>query len=265
MSRSKHRSARSAPEISVADGGTEILVAEGLIPRSRPEHRPLDLKLDVGTINCLVGRNFTGKSAWLGAMAGLEPPAAGSLEIMAADVWSLEPEAWRLLRTNVAFITADAPLISWLDGLSNVTLPATYHSSERESSARAQATELLEKLGYDGALDMLPAYLDRHHRSLLALARWLMLAPEMVFIDEPFELTDANSRLGMEAVLRWLAEDQGITLVISTHNLDFARKHSDTVLYADGTGLYVHPSWDSLADADPAFTEGRPDEETDHG
>jgi ABC-type polar amino acid transport system ATPase subunit len=243
----------------------DVLVAEAVVPGQLPEHRPLDLRVPIGSINCLVGRNFTGKSSWLRTFAGVDPPSAGTVEIMGVDVWSLDTEAWRRLRTNVAFITAEAPLISWLDGISNVTLPAVYHELEGEAAARTQATKLLEKLGYDGALNLLPAFMDQHHRSLLALARCLMLAPELVVIDEPFELTDAPSRLAMERVLEWMAEEQGITLMISTHNLKFARAHADSVLYADGGGLYVHRSWDELAAAEPAFAEGRPDEEKDHG
>jgi ABC-type polar amino acid transport system ATPase subunit len=250
---------------AVEEDVLNILIADGLVPGRLPQHQPLSCGIAVGSINCMVGRNFTGKSSWLRALAGLDLPAAGTLEIMGSDVWSLDTANWRRLRTNAAFITAKAPLISWLDGLSNVTLPAVYHELEGEVAARDQARKLLDKLGYDGALDVLPAYLDRHHRSLLALARCLMLAPEMVFIDEPFELTDSNSRAEMEKVLNWLAQEQGITLVISTHNLDFARGHADSVLYASGSGLYVHRSWDELSDVAPAFAAGRPDEETDHG
>jgi len=243
----------------------DILVAEQLLPDHLREQRPLDYRIATGSITCLVGRNFTGKTRWLRTLAGLDPPASGRLEIMAADVWALAPDAWQRMRTNVAFITAEAPVISWMDGISNVTLPAIYHELEGEVAARQQALDLLAKLGYDGALDVLPAYLDRHHRSLLALARCLMLAPEMVFIDEPFELTDRSSRLAMERVMRWLAREQGITLVTSTHNLAFVREHADAVLYADGTGLYVHRSWDDLEAAAPAFAKGIPDGEEDHG
>lgn len=244
----------SAAAEQVLERGT--LRAEGLLPDGVYGHAPLDLSLEPGSLCCMVGRNFTGKTAWLRALAGLEQPAAGRLELMGADVWRMSIARWRQLRTKVAFITAEAPLLSWLDALSNVTLPAIYHELQDPDSARQRALDLLMELGYDGETEVLPAYLDEHHRRLLAMARSLMLEPRMMFIDEPFVLTDASAVKGLEDVLQGLARERGITVVVSTHLLGFAEAHADELLYADGTGLYVHGSWDALSQQAPDFVAG---------
>lgn len=224
----------------------EVMTASGIRPAGL-DHRPLDFGLACETLACMVGPNETGKSAWLRALAGIEAPAAGELQLLGRPVWDMDGPSWRRMRTRAAFLAPETPLLSVADGLANVILPAVYHGIAEEAVLEERARQLLERLGWEGDLHSLPAYLDAHSRQLLALARCLLLGPEIIFMDEPFGLMDRASRLAMEDRIAGLVRDDGIALVIVTHNLEFVRKRADVILLADGAGLSIYYDWEDLA------------------
>jgi ABC-type transporter Mla maintaining outer membrane lipid asymmetry ATPase subunit MlaF len=238
-----------------------LLVARKLIPSALPREwltpaHALDLALERGTICCLIGPQGGGKTAWLRALAAVEPPAEGELTIAGRYCSNLAYEAWRRMRPQIAYIGASAPLLSVLNGLANVTLPAHYHRIGSTEAIRAKALAVLERLGWQGPLDVLPAYLDEHQRRLLALARCLILDPHILFIDEPFRMTDVAGWHHMGSVFVDLAHERKIALVVVTHHLPFVRRHADRILFTSRAGVRDYAGWSALAAAgDPAVHE----------
>ncbi|HEX5339705.1 MAG TPA: ATP-binding cassette domain-containing protein [Gammaproteobacteria bacterium] len=226
-----------------------LLHAEDLRPQradgSLFEH---GLSLEVGgdRIICLVGPNGSGKTAYLRALAGVDP-AAGKLRILDRDVAALDTPAWRKLRCRVAFIGEGAPLLSVVDGISNVTLPALYHRLGTRELVHAQALELLHFLGYPGQQDALPAYLNQHQRLLLAIARCLMLSPELLFLDEPFHMTDEDCRKRESDVYLKLARERGLAVLVSTHNLGFVKRHAQEIVFIHPQSVQRFPDWNAFA------------------
>ncbi|HET7921511.1 MAG TPA: ATP-binding cassette domain-containing protein [Gammaproteobacteria bacterium] len=228
-----------------------LLHAEDLRPHRENgtlfEHG-LSLTSGGGRIVCLVGPNGSGKTAYLRALAGVDP-AAGHLRILDRDVASLDTAAWRGLRRQAAYISEGAPLLSVVGGLDNVTLPALYHRLGSQQTMQARARELLAFLGYAGAQDMLPAHLNQHQRLLLAIARCLMLEPQLLFLDEPFHMTDEDCRNRESGIYLKLAHERGLALFISTHNLGFVKRHASEIVFIHPDGVQCYGAWADFAAA----------------
>lgn len=234
-----------AAPILVARG----VVPEGLLGSGLAEH-PLDLSVARGELVCIIGPKATGKTLLLRALAGLEPPAAGTVDLVGRRTGALDADGWLDLRRRAAFITAEAPLLSVVDALVNVTLPAMYHRVGDPSTVRDEAARLLAKLGWHGDTSLLPAFLDEHQRRLLALARCLILKPVVLFVDEPFRMVDISGWRHFGAVFEGLARDDRLAVLMVTHNLPFVRESRARIVFCGARGPRVYAGWRELA-ADP--------------
>ena len=245
---------RSRSDSAGVVNGT-VLAARGLLPQGHGGEG-LDLALEPGTVCCIVGPPHTGKSAWLRALAGIEPPAQGRLTLAGEDVAALDARQWRFLRRRVAYIGANPALLSVLRANDNVTVAAHYHRIADGAQIRAKAQGLLDRLGWHGALDVLPAYLDGRQKLLLALARCLILDPLILFLHEPFRMIDVAAGRGFGAMLAGLARDGGAAQVIVTQQLAFVRRWASRILFTGRGGLSVHDGWGAFAAApDPEIRD----------
>ena len=226
-----------------------LLEAEGVLPLREDgkafEH-PLSYRADGGRVVCFVGPNGGGKTAYLRALAGLDLLAAGRVRLFGKDPASLGAEEERMLRCRAAFINEGAPLLSVVSGLSNVTLPAMYHRLGHNLEIRASALETLQFLNYPGRHDLLPAYLNQHERLLLAIARCLMLSPELLFLDEPFHMADSACRQRESDIYVRLASERGLGVFIATHNLGFVKRHADEIVFVSTAGIEIFRGWRAL-------------------
>lgn len=229
-----------------------LIEAEDLKPMredgSAFEHG-LSCRIQAGKLVCLVGPNGGGKTAFLRALAAVDPPASGKLRLFGQEASRLGPEARRALRLKAAFISEGAPLLSVVSGLSNVTLPAMYHRLGHNLEIRASALDTLKFLNYPGRDDVLPAFLNQHERLLLAIARCLMLSPELMFLDEPFHMTDSACRQRESDVYVRLARERGLAVLLATHNLGFVKRHADEILFLHPSGTARFAGWRLFVDS----------------
>ena len=231
-----------------------VLAARALVPGGRGA-APLDFSLDAGAICCILGPPGRGKEDWLRTLAAVDRPAAGELELAGQAVRGIDDARWLALRRRVAYIGASPALLSVLTAEANVMLAAQYHRTGEADTIRAKAQALLVRLGWAGALDALPAYLDERQRLLLALARCLILEPRILFLHEPFRQIDPGAWRQFGAMLAGLVRDGGPALVVVTHNLEFARHHADRVLFAGQAGMTEYRGWDAFAAANGEVRE----------
>jgi ABC-type multidrug transport system ATPase subunit len=226
-----------------------LITAEGLRPFENTDSGySLDLKVTGGKIVCLVGPGGGGKTSWLRVLAGINRPAAGCLRLLGDDVPPQDTPAWRQLRCQAAFIPEGAPLLSVVDALNNVMLPALYHRIGTPEAIRLRAQETLEFLGYSGSLQALPAHLSQHQRLLLAIGRCLMLSPRLLFLDEPFHMTDDACRRREAEIYQRLARERGMAILVATHNLGFTKRYATDIVFVHSHGVWAFDGW-------PAFVQ----------
>lgn len=179
---------------------------------------PVSLTLDGEGITMVIGPNGSGKTSLLRAMHGLERISRGRL------IWQGAPDRVRLAQ---AFVF-QAPILMRRSILDNIAYPLLLDGLGR-AAARAQAAAMAARVGLGGPLDRPAQVLSGGERQKMALARALIRAPEVLFLDEPCANLDGRSTRDIEAVLK-AARADGTRIVMSTHDLGQARRLADDVI-----------------------------------
>jgi lipoprotein-releasing system ATP-binding protein len=198
------------------------------------------LELREGELLALVGSSGAGKSTLLHCLGLLDPPTAGTVQLLGQDAWSLPlPERARLRNQRVGFVFQFYHLLPELTALENVLLPAMIAHSrlafQRSRGAlTARATELLERFGLAQRLTHRPAQLSGGERQRVAMARALFLDPPLLLADEPTGNLDSSTGA---AVLELLLEEQRrrkLSMVLVTHDERIAARCERVLTMKDG-------------------------------
>ncbi len=216
------------------DVGEPLVQARALIPRFAATDYisdTLDLDIYDDSLTCVVGPDSSGKSHYLRALAGIDPPAAGSLRLLGRDLGTIDRQAWRGLRAEVGYLGPATALLSNLDGLENVMLPALYHRKGDPARIHAAAEALLQTIGGRGYTGVLPAYMREIQRRKLAVARVLLLEPRVLFLDNPFRSLDMLAAAELNELLRRRMCAPGLALVMATEELSYAEEHGARILF----------------------------------
>lgn len=181
----------------------------------------IDLDIHEGEIFALLGETGSGKSVLLESLAGFYEPDAGSVTYDGADVRSI-PLEYR----NIGFVYQDYGLFPHMNirgnvefGLKMRRLPA----AER----RAAAEQMMKRLKIDHLADRKPGSLSGGEQQRAALARALVLQPEVLFMDEPFSALDPNTKKDMYALIKEIHNEFGCTIVFVTHDFNEAAEIAD--------------------------------------
>ena len=196
--------------------------------------KPLDFSLKSGELVEITGRSGSGKSTLLSMMAGMLLPTGGSICIDDTDIYSMkEEERSRLRNDRIGLIPQGHTALRSLTVLENVMLPfVLYH---RETPPEDRAKELLWKVGLFDMKDERPNALSGGELRRMAVARALLMKPEVLLADEPTAgLDEENVELVMELLRS--AADEGASVLLVTHENE-ARKYADRVLAMDGGRL----------------------------
>ncbi|MEP6494809.1 MAG: ATP-binding cassette domain-containing protein [bacterium] len=219
---------------------SDSLVIRGLhVTRgARPILRGVDLDVAPGEIVALMGASGAGKSTALRAIVALQPFERGSITIgdVALTPGPVPPEsALRSLRRRVGMVFQAHALFEHLSVLDNLTIAPIHALGWSREKAESVARRLLESLGVASRIDALPRQLSGGEAQRVAIARALAPDPTMLLMDEPTSALDPSRRGALGETLRGLATD-GRGLVVSTHDVDFARGHADrVVVLVDGS------------------------------
>ena len=186
----------------------------------------LDFEAEGGAITAIVGASGSGKTTLLRCLTGLERLDAGSLRIagerLAFDRAASGDDLMRL-RRKVGLVFQGYQLFPHLSVVENLTLAPRKVLGESSSEANERAARLLEHVGVADKRDEMPHALSGGQAQRVAIARALMMKPEILLLDEPTSALDRRSALGVMGLLSTLAEE-GQTLVMVTHSIDFARR-----------------------------------------
>ena len=232
-----------------------IIQCRQLIPGELPfEYHgdALDFEIGKGEVISIIGPDYSGKGNWLRTICGLEHQLSGSVKIKGIDTLNISEEDWTLTRRKVAYLHEDIALLSAANGLANVLAPAIYHQLDRINQKQLlvkTALELVAEIDPDINLDELPAYITKDHQFKIAVARALLLEPEVLALNNPFAHFNPDSKHKFQAFLKNQVK-KGLSLLIVTHDIDYALDVSDKFIFASRDNIIFFDSARAMLNCD---------------
>ena len=190
----------------------------------------IDLKVAPGEVIAIIGKSGSGKSTLLRCINGLETFDDGALTVDGQPLLHDNPAAMRALRQRVGMIFQSFNLFPHLSVGRNVMLAPTLVKKKDGAEARAQARKLLARVGLAEKFDAMPDQLSGGQQQRVAIARALAMEPGVLLCDEITSALDPELVGEVLRVVEGLA-DEGMTLLMVTHEMNFARKVSDRVIF----------------------------------
>jgi putative ABC transport system ATP-binding protein len=199
----------------------------------------IDFSVQARETLAIVGSSGSGKSTLLSIMAGLDVPSLGTVNLLGQDLFALDEDGRAQVRgRNMGFVFQSFQLLAHLSALENVMLPLELAGRPQ---ARAQATDMLQRVGLGERLRHFPRVLSGGEQQRVALARAFVMKPPLLLADEPTgSLDPATGERIMELMLQLNAE-QGTTLVLVTHDPALAAR-CDRTLRLEAGRLVPRPS-----------------------
>ena len=200
----------------------------------------VDIEIAKGEVVCVLGPSGSGKSTFLRCVNLLEPPEKGEIFIEGNDICKgpgsgSGEQSWKLdfVRQRVGIVFQQFNLFPHKTALQNVTLAQEKVLGRSSQEARAKATELLERVGLGDKLEQYPERLSGGQQQRVAIARALAMDPHVMLFDEVTSALDPELVKEVLDTMRELAEE-GMTMIVVTHELGFAREVADRVIFMDG-------------------------------
>jgi len=182
----------------------------------------------------IVGASGVGKSTFLHIVGGLERPTSGSVRYGDLDVYALPSDrVARFRNERVGFVFQFHHLLPEFTALENVLLPCFIRNWDRKR-AEGTATSLLAAVGLGGRLHHRPGELSGGEQQRVAVARALVLGPDVVLADEPTGNLDAHTGEAIHDLLQKLNQETGTTFIIVTHNEKLARRADRVLRMSEG-------------------------------
>ncbi|ASV39211.1 glutamine ABC transporter ATP-binding protein [Pseudomonas sp. NS1(2017)] len=198
-------------------------------------HRVLhgvDLDVAKGEVVCLIGPSGSGKSTLLRCINALEAYDGGAITVFGQTV-QRGSKTVHTLRSRMGMVFQRFNLFPHRTVLENVMEGPVYVKGEPAQQAREEALVLLEKVGLSAKADAYPEQLSGGQQQRVAIARALAMKPEAMLFDEPTSALDPELVGDVLAVMRTLA-DEGMTMIVVTHEMGFAREVADRVCFLHG-------------------------------
>ena len=192
----------------------------------------IDLDVHAGEVVCVIGPSGSGKSTLLRCVNLLEQPTAGRVEVLGVDVTDPDVDIDHV-RTHVGMVFQQFNLFSHKTVLENCTMAQRQVLRRPAAEAERVARANLERVGLGDRADAHPAQLSGGQQQRVAIARALSMDPQLMLFDEPTSALDPELVGDVLAVMRDLA-DGGMTMMVVTHEMAFAREVGDRVVFMDG-------------------------------
>lgn len=194
----------------------------------------INLDIHQGEFVAVMGPSGSGKSTAMNILGCLDRPTSGSYHFQGVDITSLDNTGSALFRRNyLGFVFQGFNLLARTTALENVELPLTYrgmHRNQREELAH----RALELVGLEGRADHVPSALSGGQQQRVAIARAIVSNPQVLLADEPTGNLDSARSHDIMKLLQRLNQEQGITILMVTHEPDMAAYASRQIHFADG-------------------------------
>ena len=215
---------------------TVAIRATDLVKSYTPGLRALDgvtLEVTSGEVLVVMGPSGSGKSTLIRTFNGLETLDGGQLDVLGVRLDATHEERQvRAIRRRVGMVFQQFNLFPHLSIIDNITLAPIKVQQRPKDEAEQQAIDLLDQMGIREQAHKFPAQLSGGQQQRVAIARALALEPEVILFDEPTSALDPERVKEVLDAMRQLAKG-GMTMVVVTHELGFAREVADRVMFMD--------------------------------
>ena len=211
----------------------------------------IDFHVDAGQVVCVIGPSGSGKSTLLRCVNRLEEPTSGTILVEGIDICDDEADLDKV-RSRIGMVFQSFNLFPHMTVMRNLCIAQQRVKKRSTEEAIAIARKNLEKVGLAGKEDAYPAHLSGGQQQRVAIARALSMDPDMMLFDEPTSALDPELVGDVLDVMRALA-DEGMTMMVVTHEMGFAREVGDKLVFMDG-GVIVE-------EGDPREVLGNPQHE----
>ncbi len=181
----------------------------------------VNVHIEKGKLTMLVGKSGSGKTTLMNILSTLDPPTSGKLLFEGRDVSALsESERCELRRRHVGYVFQSVALIPLMTAEENVSFAMRLAGRKRDLSERA--LECLRMVGLSQRAGHMPQELSGGEQQRVAIARAIAHRPAIVFADEPTAELDSNTALQVARIFRELVDNEGVTVVMTTHDRELA-------------------------------------------
>ena len=202
--------------------------------------RGIDFEVEPSQVVVIIGPSGSGKSTFLRCCNGLEVAEQGVIDICGTRLLDngrlLPDKALNRLRTEVGMVFQSFNLFPHLSVLDNITIGPRKLRGMSHEAARQEARALLQKVGLSEKADAMPGRLSGGQKQRVAIARALAMRPKVMLFDEPTSALDPELVGEVLQVMKLLAKE-GMTMMVVTHEMGFAREVADVVVVMDGGGI----------------------------
>lgn len=197
----------------------------------------LNLKVKKGEVVVIIGSSGSGKSTFLRCLNGLEEINGGIIEIEGKILNSKDKKSMKEACSKMGMVFQNFNLFPHMTALDNVMIGPLVSKKENKEEVLERSKDLLKKVGLGDKMDYYPSKLSGGQKQRVAIARALAMNPDIMLFDEPTSALDPELVGEVLSVMKKLAEE-GITMVVVTHEMGFAKEVADRVIFMDG-GKFV--------------------------
>lgn len=196
--------------------------------------RGIDLEMQHGEFLAIMGPSGSGKSTLMNVLGCLDIPDAGDYWLNGQDVTQLNPDELALLRNReLGFVFQNFNLLSRTSALENVETPLIY-AGVNKRQRREQSLDMLQRMGLGDRVHHLPNQLSGGQQQRVAIARALVTRPSLLLADEPTGNMDTTTSGEFLALLETFNRDEGLTILLITHEPDVAARAQRSLTLRDG-------------------------------
>lgn len=192
----------------------------------------IDLTINQGEVVCIIGPSGSGKSTFLRCLNRLEDINGGEVLVDGTNIAEKSIDINKA-RQNIGMVFQHFNLFPHLSVLENITLAPTELGKTQKDASKEQALSLLEQVGLADKAEAFPNSLSGGQKQRVAIARALAMNPDIMLFDEPTSALDPEMVGDVLNVMKDLAKE-GMTMVVVTHEMGFAREVADRVIFMDG-------------------------------